>query len=187
MDEAVASKLILHVGAEPGPIHGKQGKPHLREHVRGYNNAARHAPWLILVDLDRDADCAPPIRQTWLGAPAPLLCFRIVVRAVESWLMADTDTLAEFLGVACSRIPHEPETLDHPKVAMVNLARASRRRAVREDMVPREGSGRPIGPAYSSRLIEFAAGHWRPDVAAGRAESLSRTIRCLRKLVEATA
>lgn len=186
-DEAIAGKLIAHVGAQPGPVYGKQGKPHLRQHVRGYNNAARHTPWLILVDLDREADCAPPLCQVWLPAPAPWLCFRVVVRAVEAWLLADAETLSAFLGVAQSRIPGQPELLNDPKAAMVTLARASRRKAIREDMVPREGSGRPVGPAYSSRLIEFVAGYWRPDVAAARADSLARTIRCLRRLVEAAA
>jgi hypothetical protein len=171
----------------PGLVYGKQGKPHLRERVSGYNNAARHVPWLILVDLDRDADCAPPFAAQWLPRPAPLLCFRVVVRAVEAWLLADVETLSGFLGVARSRIPTHPEALDDPKAALVNLARASRRTAVRKDMVPREGSGRPVGPAYSSRLIEYVVNHWRPDVAAARAESLDRAIRCLRRLAEAAA
>ncbi|MEW6220848.1 MAG: hypothetical protein AB1634_15130 [Thermodesulfobacteriota bacterium] len=184
-DEAVAGRLITHVGAEMGPVHGKQGKPHLRQHVGGYNNAAHHAPWLVLVDLDREAGCAPPLCDAWLPAPAPGLCFRVAVRAVEAWLLADQEALAAFLGVARKRIPGQPEVLDDPKSTMVNLARTSRRKAIREDMVPRQGSGRSVGPAYPSRLIEFISGHWRPDVAAKRADSLARTIRCLRRLVEA--
>jgi transposase len=46
----------------------------------------------------------------------------------------------------------------------------------------RHGSGRPVGPAYASRLIEFASSSWRPEVAAQRADSLRRTIDCLRRL-----
>lgn len=186
-DEAVAGRLIAHVGAQVGPIYGKQGKPHLRERVGSYNHAARHTPWLILVDLDRDADCVPPFRQAWLAAPAPLLCFRVAVHAVESWLLADAESFAEFLGVARSKVPSQPEALEHPKTVLINLARDSRRRSVREDMVPREGSGRAVGPAYSSRLIEFVADYWRPEIAATRADSLDRTLRCLRRLAEAAA
>ncbi len=186
-DEAIACKLITHVGARAGPVHGKQGKPHLRQHVSGYNHAAQHAPWLILVDLDHDADCAPPLRQVWLPQPAPSLCLRFVVRAVEAWLIADAQMLSEFLGVAQRKIPAQPESLPDPKGAMVNLARASRRRDIRQDMVPRQGSGRAVGPAYSSRLVEFVGGSWRPDVAATQADSLDRTLRCLRRLAEAAA
>jgi len=68
---------------------------------------------------------------------------------------------------------------------MVNLARASRRRDIREDLVPRPEGGRQVGPAYSSRLIEFVSGRWRPEIAARRAESLRRAIACLKRLTRA--
>lgn len=186
-DEAVVRRLVAHVGAEPGTVYGRVGKPHLKERIAGYNNAARHAPWFVLVDLDRDADCAPPLVAGWLPEPAPLLCFRVAVRAVEAWLLADADAIAGFLGVARKKIPGDPDALPAPKQALVNLARASRRRAVREDIVPREGSGRPVGPAYASRLIEFASSSWRPAAAADRSDSLRRAIACLRNLAKPTA
>ena len=182
VDEAVAKKLIAHVGAEPGPVYGKQGKHHLQIKIDAYNNAARHAPWIVLVDLDRDADCAPPLRLEWLPDPAPKLCFRIAVRAVEAWFMADRETLAEFLRVASHRIPTTPEALDDPKGEMVNLARHSRNRGIRKDMVPREESGRRVGPAYTSRLMEYVDGRWRPEAAAKHAGSLRRAIECVRRL-----
>lgn len=183
-DEAVAVRLIRHVGADAGGVYGKQGKPHLRDRLSGYNRAAQHAPWLVLVDLDGDADCAPPLRTAWLPDPAPRLCLRFAVRAIEAWLLADAERIAQFIAVARSRVPADSEALPDPKAAMVSLARQSRRRDIREDMVPREGSGRAVGPAYTSRLIELAGQHWRPAEAAKRAESLARAIRCLRRLAK---
>lgn len=185
-DEAVARRLIAYVGAQPGTVYGKQGKPHLKKRVDGFNRAARHGPWLVLVDLDRDEDCAPPLRATWLPTAAPLLCFRIAVRAVEAWLLADEEAIAAFLGVARGKVPAAPETLASPKQEMVNLARISIRRDIREDMVPHEGSGRLVGPAYASRLIEFAANLWEPARATERSDSLRRTIECLEKLARST-
>ena len=182
VDEAVVRKLIAHAGATPGDVYGRQGKSFLRQKIAAYNNAARHAPWVVLVDLDNE-DCAPPLRNAWLPQPAPHLCFRIAVREVEAWLLADSERLAQFLSVTRSKLPPDPERLADPKATMVNLARASRRRDIREDMVPRPGSGRQVGPAYSSRLIEFASADWRPDVAADRADSLLRATRCLKRLV----
>jgi hypothetical protein len=182
VDEAVVRALILVSGASPGPVYGKQGKPFLQQRIGGYNAAARHTPWIVIVDLDGDHDCAPPLRASWLPEPAPRLCFRVAVREVEAWLLADPERIASFLGVARGRVPPDPETLDNPKAAMVALARASRRKDVRKDMVPRDGSGRPVGPAYASRLIEFASSSWRPEVAAQRAESLRRAIDCLKRL-----
>jgi len=187
VDEAVVRKLIAHAEATPGDVYGKQGKSFLRQKIAGYNNAAQHAPWLVLVDLDSDEDCAPPLRSAWLHEPARYLCFRVAVREVEAWLLADAERIAAFLRVARSKLPSDPERLGDPKSTMVNLARASRRRDIREDMVPRPGSGRQVGPAYSSRLIEFASGDWRPDVAAGRADSLKRAMRCLKRLIRGAA
>lgn len=184
VDEAVVRKLVDLAGGRTGGVYGRNGRPALRQRISGYNNAARHSPWVVLVDLENEADCAPPIRDEWVPAPAPNLCFRVVVRAVEAWLMADEQTLASYLSVRPARIPAVPEEVDHPKDAMVSLARQSRRKDILQDMVPRERSGRRVGPAYTSRLIEYVQEHWRPEVAAKRSESLQRAIRCLRRLVD---
>ncbi|MCZ6676854.1 MAG: hypothetical protein O7E52_06355 [Candidatus Poribacteria bacterium] len=186
VDEAVLRRLVRQVGASPSTVYGKKGKPHLLQKISAYNQAANISPWLILVDLDQDADCAPFVRESWLPNPAPNICFRVVVREVESWLLADSDRLAQFLSVPVSQIPPHPETIGDPKLTMVSLARRSRRRDIREDMVPRPKSGREVGPAYTSRLIEFtedAENGWRPDVAAKSSESLDRCLRCIRRLV----
>ena len=184
-DEAVVRRVIHHVGAVPGKVYVQRGKGNLRQRADGFNHAARFAPWLILVDLDDDAPCAPPLCQDWLPHPAPHLCFRVAVRALEAWLMADADVLASYLSVAKTRVPTDPEAEADPKRTLVNLARRSRRPAIVMDMVPREGSGRSEGPAYASRIVEFASHHWRPNVAAERADSLRRAIACLRRLAGA--
>lgn len=184
VDESVARRLIRDAGAEPGPAHGKSGKPGLRKHIVGYNHAAQYGPWIVLADLDLDATCAPTMRSAWLSTPSPYMCFRIAVRQIESWLLADRDNIASYLGVAASRVPIDVEALQNAKDTMVNLARRSRRRDIREDMVPRPASGRPIGPVYTSRLIEFAENVWMPQIAASRSESLYRAIRCLKSIVD---
>ncbi|MDH5669676.1 MAG: DUF4276 family protein [Nitrospira sp.] len=184
VDEAVVRKLIEHVGAIPGTVYGKLGKASLRAKIAGYNNAARHAPWIVLVDLDHDYECAPPFLNTWLPNPSPFLCFRVAVREVEAWLLADARHLADFLRVPRSTVPAHPEELTNPKVALVNLARSSRNKAIQENMVPRQESGRQVGPAYSSRLIEFIRSSWQPNLATQRSESLRRALICLRRLTE---
>jgi hypothetical protein len=184
VDEAVVRKLIACAGGRVGTVYGKNGKDALRKKINAYNNAAMRAPWVVLVDLNNDADCAPPFRASWLPQPAPLLCFRVAVRQVEAWLLADADTLAKYLRVPRSAIPRDPETLANAKTEMVNLARRSKRRDIRTDMVPREGSGRDVGPAYTSRLIEYVEKAWRPREAAQRSDSLRRAIECLMGLIQ---
>jgi len=186
LDEVVLRSLIEHVGATPASVYGKAGKRRLLQRLNGYNHAARQHPWFVLVDLNSDAECAPPARAEWLPQPAPLMCFRIAVRAVESWLLADRERLARFLGVSSTLVPTQPEAVDEPKRLMVQLARSSRRRAIREDMAPRTGSGRDVGPAYTARLIEFvidSTAGWRPEKAAQSSDSLMRCIRRLRDLI----
>ncbi len=186
LDEAVLTRLVNQLGGTLGVVYGRNGKSTVLRRLRGYNQAARFSPWVVLIDLDEDAQCAPPYRAAVLPHTASLMCFRIAVREIEAWLLADRGRLAEFLGVAGSRVPAHPETIHDPKRTMVDLARRSRRRDIREDMVPRPGSGRAVGPAYTSRLIEFVAGSprgWRPEVAAGSSDSLARCLRSLRRLV----
>lgn len=173
-DEIVLRRVVESCGAALGSVFGKQGKDSLLKQLHHYNQAANFSPWIVLIDLDQDADCAPTARAVWLAAPTPYMHFRIAVRAIESWLLADRQSLAAFLSISEAHIPADPESLTNPKEMMVNLARKSRRRILREEMTPRPGSGRTVGPAYTSRLIEYAQTHWRPDVALHRADSLSR-------------
>jgi hypothetical protein len=104
------------------------------------------------------------------------MCFRIAVRALEAWLMADRERFATFLGVARAQLPSDPETVDHPKQLVVDLARQSSKRAIREGVVPRAGSGRTVGPLYVSEMIGFIRDRWRPAVAASIAGSLERSL-----------
>jgi len=188
LDEAVLRRLMEDLGVVPGPVYGKNGKPFLLEKLNAYNRAAQYSPWIIIVDLDHDADCAPPFLRSCLPDPAPNMNFRIAVREIEAWLLADRERLAKFPSVGISRIPHDPEALNSPKSTMIDLARRSRRRDIRENMVPRPGSGRKIGPAYTSLLIEFARDTehgWRPRTAAKSSDSLNRCIRRLEGLIKA--
>ena len=185
IDEAVLRRLILWTGAIPGPVHGKHGKGFIRKQMEAYNRAARSTPWLVLIDLDHDAECPPPVLKAWLHEPARHMCFRIVVREIEAWLLADRERLAEFLSVRVALIPRDPEMLADPKHTLVAIARKSRRKVIREDMVPRPRSYREVGPAYNSRLIQFVSDErsgWRPDVAAESSESLKRCLHQLERL-----
>jgi len=184
IDAAVVETLIEEAGGRIGTVYGKVGKSHLRQKIEGYNNAARFSLWMVLVDLDHEEDCAPRLKEEWLAEPVPNLCFRVAVREVEAWLLADSDTLAPYLSVARSRMPSDPEQLPDPKGTIVNLARRSRRREIREGLVPRMESGRAVGPTYTSQLVEYVKSDWRPGFAAGHSESLRQAIRCLRRIVQ---
>ncbi len=175
-DQVVVHVLCGHVGLDVSRMFNCGGKNKLDRNLPGYNEAARQWYWLVLRDQNHDADCPAELRDRLLPEPATYMHFRVVVREIEAWLLADRVGLAAFLGVTAGRIPNDPERIDDPKAEMVGLAARSRRRAIREDMVPRPNSGATEGPGYASRLAEYAESAWRPNVAAAGSESLRRCI-----------
>lgn len=181
-DEHVAKRLLKHVGLEAGTVYGKKGKPDLLLRLSGYNAAARFSPWLALVDLDMDAQCVFQIARQWLPDPSTGMRFRIAVRAIEAWLLSDKDKMANFLGVSPSRLQANFERDANPKETLVNIARNSRFRNIRDDLVPRPSSGAKVGPFYVPRIIEFVEKYWRPDIAAVESESLRRCVLALSSL-----
>lgn len=180
-DAAVAERLLQHAGHEAGRVYVAHGKTNLTSLLAGYNNAAKYWFWFVLRDLDHDASCAPALVENLLPQVASRMVLRVAVREMEAWLLGDCERVAWFLAVPAKLIPGDPESLDHPKRALVDIARQSKRRTVREDMVPREGSTAQVGPGYTSRVIEYAHAHWRPDVAATRCGSLRRCLAALQR------
>jgi hypothetical protein len=181
-DEAVVRKLCLVAQVAVGPVHIQRGKVQLDEHIAGYNAAARYAPWLVVRDLNSDAECAPELREKLLPEPAEYMYLRIAVRSIEAWLFADRDGIARYLRISKALVPRDTEALEKPKRTLVNLARRSRKRAIREDMVPAEGVSAEVGPGYTARVIEFSTYHWNPEVAAAHADSLKRCFNALRQI-----
>lgn len=173
--------MVSASGREIEQIYNTRGKGNLVRRVAGFNAAANHAPWVVLIDLDR-TPCAPALVRDLLPAIARQMRLRVAERAIESWILGDAESLAAFMSVQPGHVPADPDALTDPKGALVDLARRSRRRAIREDMVPRQGSGRAVGRAYEARLIEFVTrpeGGWRAAVAAERSESLHRCLRAI--------
>ena len=181
-DEPVAKRLLKHVGLEVGVVYGRKGKPHVLQRSLAYNEAAKVAPWFVLLDLDTDTQCASQAIAQWLPNPSEGMRFRIAVRAIEAWLMADRESIASFLYVASSKIQHAIELDPNPKQTLINIARTSRNKGIRDDIVPRQESGATVGPLYVAQLTEFAEKHWRPDVAQEHSKSLQRCIDALSTL-----
>ena len=176
LDEAVLKKVLDLVGIEVTNVYGRRGKNYLKENVGRFNQAARHGKWVLLVDLNKDAECPPPLIATWLPTQHPNLQFRVAVRAIEAWLLAERDEMARFLAVSPQRIPLQPEGEERPKNTLIDLARYSRNRSIRGDIVPPIGSTASQGKLYTSLLIEFALRHWNPERAAANSPSLRRSL-----------
>jgi hypothetical protein len=185
LSESVLSVLLRGSGRpyEVATLYTGGGFGYLRQRVRGFNNAAKGIPFLLLTDLDT-AECAPVLVREWLPvSPHPNLLFRIAVREVESWLLADRENLARFLGIAVELVPFDSDSVLDPKSVLIGLASKSRNRRLREDIVPRQGSTSKQGLNYNGRLISFVQGQWDPMVASTGSDSLRRTIEALASFV----
>lgn len=176
LDEAVLKKVLDFVDIEVTNVYGRRGKNYLKENVGRFNQAARHGKWVLLVDLNKDAECPPPLIASWLPARHPNLQFRVAVRAIEAWLLAERKEMARFLAVSPQRIPMVPEEEQRPKNTLIDLARYSKSRSIRSDIVPPEGSSASQGKLYTTRLIEFALRYWNPRRAAANSPSLKRSL-----------
>jgi hypothetical protein len=182
LDDAIARRLLLHLGLVPGTIYGRMGKQHLRKNIGGYANAARHSHWFVLVDLDEDAPCGGELVAAWLPDRPPLMALRVAVHEAEAWLLGDRANLAHFISVSRDLVPRNPDDLPDPKSTVVNLARRSRVRVMREGLPPRPGSGRSIGPLYVTELSRFVRDHWDVGTAATASSSLASCLAGLARL-----
>ncbi|MCS7225205.1 MAG: DUF4276 family protein [Armatimonadetes bacterium] len=183
VDKAVAKKMVSYIGASCLRVCGLKGRDQIRRKIAGYNNAARLAPWLVLVDLDR-CQCAPKLKGKWLPAPTPYMCFRVAVRTIEAWLLADAKNFARFFNIPERLLPSHPKSVSDPKHLIVTLAKQSRKRDIREGLVPADSSG-VVGPRYTTLLSEFASAFGDIRAACRRSPSLQRAVRCLKTVLGA--
>lgn len=178
-DTEIVARIFEWCGIDLGTVYGQRGKDYLDQKLLAWNEAAKYAPWLVVRDLDHDEPCAPELARRLLPSPSPFMRFRIPVRTADAWLLADRDRFASFLAIKVSAVPADPDALPNPKRTVVDLARHSKRREVRDDLVPRSGMTSKVGPGYTPRIIEFVRGHWRPAAAVQNSRSLRRAIDAL--------
>lgn len=185
VSEAVARKLLADVGvdAETADYVRRNGYGYLRKKLGAFCKI-RHRPILLLTDLDQQ-DCAPNLKQKWFGGnDAPnTLVFRVAVREVEAWLIADRDGLAAFLRVTLTSINRDPEGIGDPKRYLIDLARNAPRE-IREDLTPRRGSIAPQGFGYNNRICQFISDRWSVQRAANASDSLRRARTRLRQCAD---
>jgi hypothetical protein len=182
LSEAVTRK-VLACAAHPyaiGHAYGKSGFGYLKSRVLGFNQAARSTPYCLLTDLDR-AECPPALIADWLGPVTrhPNLIFRVAVREVEAWLLAHREAFAAFAGIRTAHVPANVEEIDDPKRCLIDLVRQSRKRSLREDIVPPTPSTSRQGPNYNGRLALYVHLDWDPHVAKLHSSSLRRMIAAL--------
>lgn len=177
----VALRRVLagsSVGYIVGTCYSGRGYGNIRQKMSAFNNAAKGMPYVVLVDLV--AGCAPMQIRQWLPIPKhPNLLCRVAVREIESWLLADRSGLASFLGIARKLVPSNPDEIPDPKECLVNLAKRSRKRDLREALAPKPNSTAKVGPDYNGQVAYFVANRWDIAEAAKNSDSLRRAVHAI--------
>jgi hypothetical protein len=176
LSEIVLRKIIRQHGQRitVGGCFGKKGFPFIQSNLAVFNRASELTPHLILTDLD-DRKCAPALIRAWFPfIKNKNLIFRIAVKEVEAWLIADRKSFSKYMGVGERVIPVKVEVIGDPKKFIIDTARRSPKMKLRDSIVPRDGAA--VGPDYNSVMALFANKHWNIDAAIKNSNSLKRAV-----------
>jgi len=185
---AVIQKLLVQY-PEHFQIQGNipcGGFGRIRKKIKAYNNAAKNNYFFIITDLDDD-ECAPTLLKEWLPeGPNQKMLFRVAVREIEAWLLADRENFAKFIGVSKDLITMKPDDISDPKNEIISLVRRKSRRSLRNDIVPVNQHDQH-GFGYNAQLGDFVNNHWDITNASKYSPSLEKAVKALQKLTEETA
>ena len=160
LSDAVATKILETFDAKIVKRIGFQGKSDLERKTPELNRAANGITVFMLTDLDTPRECPPGLIRSWIrGTLNPRFFFRVAVMEVESWIMADRMGFSDFLSVPLHRIPSPTDNILNPKEFLLSLARRSKKKAVREALVPAQGATFSVGNEYNTLLSEFVRKH----------------------------
>lgn len=153
--------------------------------MRSFCQIARRTPVLLLTDLDAE-ECPARLIDDWSRRDAipERLLFRVAVRQVESWLLADRDGMARLLKVSIRQLPRDPDVLPDAKRSLLLLAQRAPR-TIRDDLVAESGATAAQGLGYNAVLSNFVRTSWDPSKAVLRSNSLARARRRVNELAAA--
>lgn len=178
LSHAVLAEMLKQTrrGFDVAVCYKQNGYGYLKRNLPAFLRASSVKPFIILADLDINP-CAVTLADLWLGQPTKLpktALFRVAVKEVESWVLADSKSLASFMGVREKEFPANPDQLDDPKEFIVEVARKSRFQTIQNSMVPAAGSKANVGPYFNRTVVQFVRNHWEATKAQSHSDSFRR-------------
>jgi hypothetical protein len=165
---------------------GPAGIGYIRSKWKGFYEASKGSPYLIMIDLDSN-ECAPSLRKE-MGVPSNTMnfIFHIAVREIETWILADIRNFLAYFKIPSSisvKFPNNLEDIPDPKEFLISLIKHSTKREYIRAIVPESGSTARVGKYYNTYLIDFVQKRWDIDTARDKSESLRKFIDELKKLI----
>lgn len=157
-----------------GPSISTNGVSQLRKSLPRYAEFARNLHPVLCI-ADTDGICALEVLHALLPNSANRLLLRLAVPEAESWAMADSEGFASTMKVPSGKVPREPDGIVDAKAAVLTLARRSKSRIIRTEVVSAFDPARK-GPGYNLHLRRFIQQGWTMDAAAARSPSLRRAV-----------
>ncbi len=181
LSEAVMSRILYHFDDkyEIYQSYSGNGFGYLKSNIKGFSQASVVNPHFMLTDLD-NYECPVALKNDWINFDTHKnFIFRIAVREVESWVLADREGLSQYFNVSIVNFPLNTDEESDPKNKLIQLAKRSNKRTIREDIVPINRNA-SIGPNYNGCLSEFVFNHWNIENAILHSQSLKRTLEVLK-------
>jgi len=158
-------------------VSGKCGNLFIKNNVRAFNEASKYLPHIVLTDLDRGI-CAPQLKQEWIDFEVHKnMLFRIAEKEIDAWILSDREAFASWMSVSVKKIPINTQEIEDPKQFIINLARKSRKKEMK-DIIP-QGTATQ-GPGYNILLQKFIIERWNAENAANNNTSLKKAIERLK-------
>ena len=119
VSEFVMRKLLEEANKfQLGYSYSESGFGYIRKNMTGWNQASKGCPFFVLTDLDQ-TDCAPTLKADWLSVKQnPNLIFRVAVKEVEAWLLADIEGFSKYTGISSANFNENTESIDDPKAEL---------------------------------------------------------------------
>lgn len=193
--KAVLNKILSFVNGksdnrfcmQPGFPSITRGFGKLKKTAKSFVDTTRNGCWAIFItDLD-NIDSIQSLCNEWFSLPCfrllpPQMVFRVAVREVESWIMADVQGISEFFNIHESNFSDDPDSLPDPKQYLLNLIRRKCRKKVFQNMLPEDNQC--IGIEYNPQLKKFINQNWDIERAMAKSTSLQRAVICLQNKLD---
>lgn len=179
---AACLKLLKRSAADVQKVWPQKqgGFPGIINRIDVLNQAAKFGHQvLVLTDLDKHP-CPVAYREWWENDKHLVrhsnLIFRIAVREVEAWALADAKGFASFFFVSEKNITSNPESIIDPKQYLLDLLKTSKNRDVRDGCLPEAHFVGRTGIEYNDYLRSYFLNSWSPSRAAKNSTSLKRAM-----------
>lgn len=160
----------------------KGGFGYLKGRLPSLCKLSKVQPIVLFTDLDK-MNCPLKLMDLWFrGVSKPEgLLFRVVVREIESWVLADHKGFSEYFGISPAKLPPNPDLLPDPKAFLLKLVGGSKRE-IRESMIAKKGALAIQGVGYNTILCDFIRTSWTSSRAIQRSDSLEKAYLRIRDL-----